>query len=325
MDGRWALFALVAACAGPDAGPEEHSVTQAVTQCPDQVVEGVDVSSFNGTIAWDAVKSGGRDFAFIKVSQGTYNKQTATIGTYWPGALAAGVIRSPYHFFDPTDDGVAQANYFLTQLAADGGLQVGDLPPMLDIECPVSSSQSSSMSQDPNCEYTGNDGWVDSATLQQRIFDWLDTVQTATGMTPIIYSYVSWFASTGVTDARLANYPLYIASYNACATIPSPWTTAVFWQYSASGTGAGISGNVDVDRFFGSAADLATYTMQGSGSGSGSSAIPDAGMNEETPDAGTITDGDHAGCGCQSGGSPGGLALGAAVLMIVLRRRKVAR
>ncbi len=58
------------------------------------------------------------------------------------------------------------------------------------------------------------------------MFDWLHAVEAATGRKALIYSYVSWFASVGVTDAALADYPLYIASYNTCATIPAPWTTA---------------------------------------------------------------------------------------------------
>ena len=313
MSRRWVLFALVTACAGE---PDEHTVTQGLTQCPDQVVEGVDVSSFNGTITWDAVKSGGRDFAFIKVSQGNYNKQTATLSTYWPGALAGGVIRSPYHFFDPTIDGVTQANYFLTQLAAAGGLQIGDLPPMLDIECPTAVTESAAS---PNCEYTGDSGWVDTATLMQEIFDWLDTVHTATGTTPILYSYVSWFTGIAGSDPRLASYPLYIASYNSCATIPAPWTSAVFWQYSGTGSAAGITTTVDLDRFFGSAADLEALTIQPP-----PSPMVDAGV-AETSDAGTTTEPAHAGCGCQGGTSPGSLAAAAGVLVIVLRRRKVAR
>ena len=62
--------------------------------------------------------------------------------------------------------------------------------------------------------------------VTQRIFDWLDTVKSATGRMPVLYSYPSWFDSVGITDAQLAGYPLFIASYNSCATVPGPWTQA---------------------------------------------------------------------------------------------------
>ena len=319
MGRRWVLFALVLPVWGC-TGPDEQSISQAVT-CPTDI-EGVDVYTGTGTIDWTKVKADGRDFAFIKATQGNYNMQStptaSSFATNWAASKAAGVLRSPYHFFDGTIDGVTQANYFLDNVTMAGGLQVGDLPPMLDIECPTSSSQSTSMTQDPNCEYTGNSGWVDSATLAQRIFDWLDTVHTATGTTPILYSYVSWFASVAVTDPRLANYPLYIASYNACPTIPAPWTAATFWQYSASTQVNGIAQPGDVDRFFGSAADLNALTIQ--------PPMADAGV-QEAPDAETMNPPPpgSAGCGCRGAGSPAEWSVGAFVLLLVLRRRKVAR
>ena len=301
------LLLVLGACTEPVG-----QVEQAVTQCTMPVLEGVDIFDGTGTIDWTKVKAAGRDFAFIKATQGDYNKQTK-FGTNWTNAQAAGVRRSAYHFFDPTKDGVAQANFFLAALAAQGGLVPGDLPPMLDIECPTSSTQSAAS---PNCEFAGNSGWVPSAMMQQRIFDWLDTVEQATGTKAFIYSYVSWFAGVGFTDPRLAGYPLYIASYNSCATIPAPWTSAVFWQYSATTKVPGIAAAGDVDRFFGTLADLDGLAIQPPGD-----AGVDAGVGDDA--MGAPLAGDHAGCGCRSSGGGGGAwALGLAVLALVRRRRR---
>jgi len=297
----WPFVVVLTACGLPD----ESQVEQGLQKCPNGVVEGVDVYSGTGTIDWMKVQGANRQFAFIKATQGDYNKQS-TFVAQWTNAKAAGVLRSPYHFFDGTIDGVVQANAFLAEITAAGGLQPGDLPAMLDIECPTSSTKSTAQA---NCEYAGDSGWVPTATLVQRIFDWLDTVTAATGRPPIIYSYPSWFAAVGVTDAKLTNYPLFIASYNSCATIPAPWTDAVFWQYSATGTVAGISGQVDMDRYFGTAADLSGFTIQPPASDAG--VTPDA-------DGGTA---DPAGCGCHGGISPGFLGVGAFVLLLLLRRR----
>ena len=302
---RWGWIAVfVAACTAPD---NTRAISQSLTKCPDQVVEGLDVYSGTGVIDWNKVAASGRGFAFIKATQGDYNKQT-NFATNWAAALAAGVKRSPYHFFDGTSDGLAQANLFLDDLTMAGGLQVGDLPALLDIECPTSSVQASAQA---NCEHTGDSGWVDTATLNQRIFDWLDAVESATGRAPIVYSYPAWFADAKVTDPRLTHYPLFIASYNSCATIPQPWTDAAFWQYSASGSVPGVTAKADVDRFFGSGADLDGFAIQPP------SVVvpPDAGVDMTEPPT-------PAGCGCHTNGSPPVWAIAA---VLVLWRRKRAR
>jgi lysozyme len=306
------LLAAVGACA-----LDEHSIEQASTQqCAQAVVEGVDVYAGQGTIDWGMVASSGRGFAFIKATQGDYNKQS-TFAANWANAKTAGVLRSAYHFFDPTIDGVAQANWFLAEIAAAGGMGPGDLPAMLDIECPISSSQATSQSSGPNCEYTGDSGWVATATMQQRIFDWLDTVEAATGQKAFIYSYPSWFGDVKFTDTHLTDYPLYIATYGSCASVPAPWTSSVFWQYSASATVPGISGNVDVDRFFGSAADLQTWVIP-------TTPPPpppvDAGVSPDAPGAAPQA----AGCGCRTG-SDTAPPLAAIAMVLALRRRSTRR
>jgi lysozyme len=307
----------LAALVGCAREPSEASLTEADTQyCPTPVVEGLDVYSGNGSIDWPSVAASGRQFAFIKVTQGNYDVQS-TLAADWSGALAAGVLRSPYHFFDGTIDGVTQANWFLAALGSAGGLQPGDLPPMLDLECPTSSDQATTQS---DCEYTGDSGWVATATLQQRALDWLQTVQQATGVAPILYSYPSWFADTGMTATELTNYPLFIATYEACADVPTPWTTAAFWQYSATGTVPGVTGEVDEDRFFGSAAALAQLTVH-------TTTLPhDAGVdapvmgNGET-DAGNGHSQVVGGCGCETGRTGAGDLAFACLAMFALRRR----
>ena len=225
------------------------------TECPASVVEGVDVSDSQGSITWSSVKSSGRAFAFAKATQGTYTTDV-TFAANWANTQTAGLLRGPYHFFDATIDGIAQANYFLSAINGAGGLQPGDLPPMLVLTCPTSSNQAMT---DPSCEYNGDSGWVDTSTLSQRVFDWLNTVEAATGRKPLIYSYPSWFVDVGFTDANLANYPLFIATYGSCASVPSPWINATFWQYSAAGSVSGISGDVNLDRFVGSQSALQVF------------------------------------------------------------------
>jgi MYXO-CTERM domain-containing protein len=256
------MVLLAAGCAALVEGGSERvgAAEQANTkQCPPDVVEGIDVYDGDGTIDWAKVAASGRKFAFIKATQGTYNKQSK-FAANWKGAKAAGILRSAYHFFDPSEDGVAQAQAFL---AAMGPLEPGDLPPLLDFECPTSSDPNAAS---PNCEYKGNSGWASPSVLKQRTFDWLDTVEKATGKKPIVYSYPSWFADAGLTDPALAKYPLFIATLGSCASVPAPWSEALFWQYDWSGQVPGISSDCDLDRFMGKLADLQALAQGGASS-----------------------------------------------------------
>jgi lysozyme len=316
--GRQIACLACVACAACAESPREHSISQAATvmQCGSgsDLVEGVDVYSGDGAVGWTTLAASGRRFAFIKATQGDYDVQS-TFGSDWSGALAAGVLRSPYHFFDGTIDGVTQANSFLAELTAVGGLAVGDLPPMLDIECPTASTQAASSA---DCEYTGDSGWVAPATLSKEIFDWLDTVHQATNTMPILYSYVSWFADVELTDPRLASYPLFIASYNPCATIPAPWTAATFWQYSATEDVPGVGTSADADRFFGSDGDLEKLTIQPPAP---PPPMVDAGVIG--PDANLPGDAESHGGGCESSDAPSPWWLaGFAGLVVAIRSKR---
>jgi lysozyme len=327
-----ALCAVVAGCAG--GGDDIGQSSAALTVCPSTVVEGLDVYDGQGTIDWTSVAGSGRAFVFIKATQGNYDTQT-TFAANWSGAKAAGILRSPYHFFDGTIDGVTQAQFFLAELTAQGGLADGDLPPMLDIECPTSSSQSAASA---NCEYSGNSGWVATATLSQRIFDWLTTVQQATGRAPFVYSYPSWFAGVGVTNAMLANYPLFIATYATCADVPAPWTSMVFWQYSATATVPGVSGDCDVDRFVGDMAQLKALTATptpDAGDDASDANTPDAaptdaaleasGADATDEDAGTKTP-PASGCSCDLGAPSSPMTgLWGVLVMLAIRGRRRTR
>ena len=176
------MGSLLLGCSGGSGaaigGAEPTGCTSAaLEQCPSQSVEGIDVYDGQGTVDWAAVAGGGIAFAMIKATQGTYDTQ-ATFGANWSGAPRAGVRRGAYHFFDPYEDGAAQAQQFL---ATVGPLVAGDLPPMLDIECPDG---------DPDCLGTGGmDETRDAASasptaIAQRMWDWIHAVEGATGMKP---------------------------------------------------------------------------------------------------------------------------------------------
>lgn len=214
-------------------------------QCPPAVVEGVDVFDGQGHIEWPAVADAGVAFAWIKATQGTYDTQ-ATFAANWSAAAAAGVLRGAYHFFDPREDGVAQAAHYLEVVA---GGSPGELPPMLDIECPDGAN---------DCVLPGVSGEVSADSITARMGSFLRAVRDRTGRTPVVYTFESYFASSGVDTGAIVTDPLFLAfpTEDTCFDVPSPWMVASFWQYSWSGAVDGISGPVDRDRFVGTLASL---------------------------------------------------------------------
>jgi lysozyme len=197
---------------------------------------GIDVSYHNGTINWQAVKAGGVEFAFIRVSDGIGFKDPK-FTTYWPAAKAAGLVRGVYQFFRPSQDVAAQADLLISAL---GGVYTpGDMPPVIDVEA---------------------DGGLAPATVAARVRTWVDRVKTKLGVDPIVYTGKYFWRDEVGAPSGYANNPLWIAQYTSlCPDIPEPWTRWTFWQYTETGTVSGISGNVDINRFNGSLAELKAF------------------------------------------------------------------
>jgi lysozyme len=193
---------------------------------------GVDVSYYNGTINWPKVKAAGYPFAFIRISDGTGFKDPQ-FAANWSGAQAAGVLRGIYQFFRPAEDVNAQADMVI---AAAGTPGPGDLPPVIDVEV------------------TGN---LSPATVAANVRTWVNRVKAGTGVDPIVYTGKYFWRDQVGGPTTFVNNPLWIAQYTTlCPDLTPPWNTWAFWQYSESGTVAGMSGQVDMDRFNGTLAEL---------------------------------------------------------------------
>ncbi len=190
--------------------------------------EGIDVSHYQGDVDWAQVKAAGKVFAFAKATQGATDVDPM-FATNWPAMKQAGLVRGAYHFFQPDEDATAQAEHFIATVK----LETGDLPPVIDIE--VSEGQT-------------------TQNIDAGVKTWLERVAAAYGVQPIIYSDLSFLQqhlASGFSD-----YPLWIADYSQDPPEPSGgWQKWTFWQYSQSGTVAGIDGDVDLDRFQGTDAE----------------------------------------------------------------------
>jgi lysozyme len=204
---------------------------------------GVDISHYQGVVDFAKLKAAGVSFVFIKATEGT-NLLDAQFAANWKGAKAQGIPRGAYHFFRPKSDLQGQIDFFVKTV---GRLEPGDLPPVLDIEVP--------------------EDWT-KFTVAQRvkmILGWLQAVEAALGVRPILYINNSMTNDVLGNPAAFAAYVLWIANYTThpAPAIPLPWTSWVFWQYSETGNLGGLTGGVDLDRFNGTLADLQRLQFQG--------------------------------------------------------------
>lgn len=190
-------------------------------------IHGIDVSKYQKRINWPEVAAmnikGIRfHFCFMKATQGTV-RADPYFSYNWEGSKKAGLIRGAYHYFEPAEDGLKQADFFLRQVDH----APGDLPPVLDIE-----------------EING----VNKSTLRKRLKDWLDKVEERTGVQPIIYTNPKTYYY--LLDDDFSHYPLWIAHYHSGGQ-PRIFRNWHFWQHSESGRVNGIQSHVDFNVFSG--------------------------------------------------------------------------
>lgn len=182
---------------------------------------GLDLSNHQRAVDWAAIASAGIQFAIAKATEGTSFVDAYYTGNV-AGARANGVLPGAYHYGRTENDPDAEAAHFLR--VALPALVPGDLI-ALDIEEASAGADVAAWSR-----------------------AWLATVAAATGCKPLVYSF-PWFIDTHLSDPALADYPLWLASWQAAMpTVPAPWTDYAIWQFTSQGTVAGVAGHADVNR-----------------------------------------------------------------------------
>ena len=195
---------------------------------------GIDVSGHQGQINWDRVKADGVQFAFIKATEGR-TFVDPTFARNWREAKRVGILRGAYHFFRTRSSLVGQQDNFARTI---NSADVGDLPPVIDVEIP------------------GQWSHLSCPQRNDLIINWIEGVRMrlGTNVHPIIYMS-SYFADDVLNnDPRLAEHPLWLAHYTTAGNprVPRPWGFHTFWQYTDRGSVDGIAGNVDLNWFNGS-------------------------------------------------------------------------
>jgi GH25 family lysozyme M1 (1,4-beta-N-acetylmuramidase) len=203
-------------------------------------VLGMDVASYQRKLNWSSWASKGKDFAYIKATEGTSYRNPYWHSQYY-GAGKAGLIRGSYHFARPAGaSGKKQADYF----AIHGGGWKPDghtLPGVLDIEYNPYGKTCYGLSKKKMV------AWITDFTTEYKRRTTRDVV---------IYSTADWWnRCTGNTKKFTDTNPLWAARYGTktAGKLPGSWRVATFWQYT--------SNPLDQDKFSGSMARLHVLAM----------------------------------------------------------------
>lgn len=172
---------------------------------------GFDASHYQ-SIDWPHVPNVG--FAAFKATQGG-SYTDPTFAANWKAARAKGIgCRVAYHFIDNSAPWDVQAQRFVSTV---GPLQLGETLAL---------------------------DWEESGVSAAVAANFLTRITAAIGPdhTPLVY-VGAYFP--GNTDPRIAQWPLWLPGYTATMQAHRPVTV---WQFSSSGSIAGIAGRVDVNQ-----------------------------------------------------------------------------
>ena len=197
------------------------------------VLQGVDVSGFQGDIDWERVKADGIDFAIIRVGGRFMQSGGIYDDSYFErnveGALAAGLQVGVYFFSQAisAEEGLEEAEYILARL--------GDYPITMPVAMDWEHLDGS------NSRVYG----VEPAQITAAVRAFCDRIREA-GHRPMVYmnSYCGYIKM----DLReLTDVEFWFAQYT-----PIPVFRYHFdmWQYTDQGRVDGISGNVDRNLYF---------------------------------------------------------------------------
>lgn len=197
-------------------------------------VMGIDVSSHNGSIDWNAVANAGVDYVIIRCGYRGYGSgvlvEDSRFRSNINGAINAGLKVGVYFFSQALDEieAVEEASMVLNLIS---GYKL-TYPIFLDVEY-------------ANSSHTGR---ADGLSKSERTAVCKAFCQTIvnSGYQAGVYANKSWLE--GFVDAsQLSSYKIWLAQYAKQPTYSGRYN---MWQYSSTGAIAGISGNVDLNMSY---------------------------------------------------------------------------
>ena len=192
---------------------------------------GIDVSTYNGTIDWTAVKNSGISFVIIRCGFRGYTKggliYDSKYKSYIQGATAAGLKVGLYFFSQATNEAEAVEEASLCVNLAQGNTI--SYPIFIDSEY-------------ANGARSGRADGLDKATRTAVCRAFCETIKSA-GYTPGVYASKSWL-NDKLDANQLSSYKIWLAHYTGQTDYTGKYD---LWQHTAKGSVNGIKGNVDLD------------------------------------------------------------------------------
>ena len=208
-------------------------------------VHGVDVSHWQADIDWKTLRRNGANFAFIKATEGGKHVDRLFMKN-WNAAKAAGIPTGAYHFFFWCRSAEEQAKWFIRHVPK----QAGSLPPVLDVEW--YGNKRSCPTKPPR------------ATVLAKMKVWLDVVERHYGVKPIIYVTPDFYEDN--LQGQFKDYSFWLRSVAEHPRGRYPNREFAFWQYSGTGLSKGVTTQIDLNVFNGTAESwrrwLATRTVK---------------------------------------------------------------
>lgn len=188
------------------------------------MMQGIDVSRWQGQIDWNKVKASGIKFAILKCGgsdSGFYSDRTFEYN--YKECKRVGIAVGAYYFVGRDcisyEAGQADAKRMLSICAG----KEFELPLFIDCEA-----------QDAKHK----------VGITDAIIGFYDVMKASGRQAGVYASKVSGFKDR-IEDNRIQHIPHWVAQYNDHCTYDKPY---IIWQKSSKGRVAGISGNVDLDE-----------------------------------------------------------------------------
>lgn len=204
-------------------------------------VHGVDVSHWQAKIDWKTLRKQGANFAFIKATEGGKHVDRLFMKN-WKEAKAAGIPTGAYHFFYWCRSAEEQAKWFIRHVPKEAG----SLPPVLDVE------------------WYGNKRSCPQKPSRKRVLAkmkvWLDIVERHYGVKPIIYVTPDFYEDN--LQGQFERHSFWLRSVAEHPRGRYPNRDFAFWQYSGTGLSKGVSTQIDLNVFNGTAQSWRKWLAQ---------------------------------------------------------------
>lgn len=196
----------------------------------------IDVSAWQNTIDWQAVKNAGVEGAIIRLSYGWGNGFDVQAKRNISECKRLGIPFGVYVFSyaESAADGASEGAD-VVNLLRQAGVNPGDLsyPVFYDLE---------------NWTYTGHKSPTSPSVYDGIVNSWYGKLQAAGYNNLSVYSYTSYLNSA-LNSSNIHGKTRWVAQYGSTMQYTAFPTNDRGWQYTSGGSINGISGRVDMNAF----------------------------------------------------------------------------